>query len=287
MRHKVEGPRRGWCSGRAQGSILSGASLRCVRARSLTTSSARCRLRLDETIQAPCPPGRPEARSARASVPRRASGAVGSVPGYPPCPPGRPEARSARASVPRRASGAVGSVPWYPPCPRGGPGRGRPCFSVAPGASGAVGPVLPCPLGGPGRGQPVLRCPPGRPGRSARASVSRRGVRGRSVPCFGTRRTGPEAFGGCFGSPPARPPHRPRRSARAQVPAGPRAARAVPQRGARGRRGGPWVLQCPLGRSHPSSTGGRQSVPTVREPSTQGPSSGWGNLQWISLSRIP
>ena len=45
--------------------------------------------------------------------------------------------------------------------------------------------------------------------------------------------------------------------------------------------------QCPAGRSQPSRTGGAQSVPTVRESSTQGPSSGWGNLQWISFSWIP
>ncbi len=100
-----------------------------------------------------------------------------------------------------------------------------------------------------------------------------------------TQRTGPEAFGGCFGSPPAR---RTDRGARPVLrcrlgPGGPR--RAVPRRS--GPRGGPCVLQCPPGRSQPSSAGGRQSVPTVRESSTQGPSSGWGNLQWISLSWIP
>ena len=46
-------------------------------------------------------------------------------------------------------------------------------------------------------------------------------------------------------------------------------------------------LQCPAGRSQPSSTGGFQSVPTVFEPSTQGPSSGCGNFVCCSFSWIP
>ncbi len=45
--------------------------------------------------------------------------------------------------------------------------------------------------------------------------------------------------------------------------------------------------QCPAGFSQPSSTGACQSAPTVREPSTHEPSSGCGNLQWISLSWMP
>ena len=41
------------------------------------------------------------------------------------------------------------------------------------------------------------------------------------------------------------------------------------------------------GGSQPSRTGASHASPTVREPSTQGPSSGWGNLAWRSLSAIP
>jgi hypothetical protein len=45
--------------------------------------------------------------------------------------------------------------------------------------------------------------------------------------------------------------------------------------------------QWPSGGSQPSCTGGCQSAPTVREPSTHGPSSGCGNLACFSLSWIP
>lgn len=44
--------------------------------------------------------------------------------------------------------------------------------------------------------------------------------------------------------------------------------------------GGQW----PAGFSQPSRTGARQSVPTVFEPSTQGPSSGWANFACCSFS---
>jgi len=51
----------------------------------------------------------------------------------------------------------------------------------------------------------------------------------------------------------------------------------------RARRG---VVQC-SGGSQPSSTGGFQSVPTVFEPGTQDPSSGWANFVCFSLSWMP
>jgi hypothetical protein len=41
------------------------------------------------------------------------------------------------------------------------------------------------------------------------------------------------------------------------------------------------------GGSQPSRTGAFQSVPTTREPSTHGPSSGCGNLQCFSFSWMP
>lgn len=71
-----------------------------------------------------------------------------------------------------------------------------------------------------------------------------------------------------------------------------RAHRRRRRRRARGARpavgsAGPPRRQWPNGFSQPSRTGGAQSVPTVCDPSTQGPSSGCGNLQWISLSSIP
>jgi hypothetical protein len=48
----------------------------------------------------------------------------------------------------------------------------------------------------------------------------------------------------------------------------------------------PAGAQCGGG-SQPSSTGGRHSVPTVREPATHEPSSGWGNFVCCSLSWMP
>ena len=46
------------------------------------------------------------------------------------------------------------------------------------------------------------------------------------------------------------------------------------------------MTQC-SGASQPSSTGARQSVPTVGDPSTHGPSSGCGNFVCVRLSTIP
>ena len=53
-----------------------------------------------------------------------------------------------------------------------------------------------------------------------------------------------------------------------------------------------WAFGVPVknqwrGGSQPSRTDGFQSVPTVLESSTQGPSSGWGNFVCFSLSWMP
>ena len=45
--------------------------------------------------------------------------------------------------------------------------------------------------------------------------------------------------------------------------------------------------QCPAGFSQPSSVAGCQSVPTVSEPSTHGPSLGWGNFACCTFSWMP
>ena len=63
-------------------------------------------------------------------------------------------------------------------------------------------------------------------------------------------------------------------------------ARADHQMASGRRQLGIVAAQC-SGGSQPSSTDGFQSSPTVGEPSTHGPSSGWANLAWARLRRIP